>query len=246
MLNCVIIDDEQPAINILTAFVNELDDLKLIWTSTNPLENIDRFQKEKVDLVFLDINMPKISGFDLINLIKKAGNAPKFILTTAYSEYAVKGFEYEAIDYLLKPIAFERFLSAVQKVKLLTQPNRSDLSNESKNYCFVKVDHKNKAVKINFADILYIEGLKNYVSIFTTDSRVVTLLNMKNLEESLPKDKFLRIHRSYIIPIRNIKSVDGNRIYLTGCDFAIPIGESYRGMFAEFMDSNSIKYQSTT
>jgi DNA-binding LytR/AlgR family response regulator len=241
MLKCVIIDDEQHAINILAAFIAELPDVKLMWSTTNAVENIDRLHQEGVDLIFLDINMPKISGFELMKLIKKSGYHPNFIFTTAYSEYAVQGFEYEAVDYLLKPIAFDRFLRAVQKVRLLLPQNAPGKEQEGKNYIFVKVDSKNNAVKINFKDILYIEGLKNYVSIFTTTERTVALLNMKDLEDCLPKQQFLRVHRSYIIPMERIKSINGNRIFLTDCNDVIPIGETYRSLFADFLSKNSIR-----
>jgi len=240
MITCVIVDDEQHAVNILTAYIVDLPDVKLLWSTTNILENIERLRNDSPDLIFLDINMPKITGLDLIQILKSPASNPQIIFTTAYSEYAVKGFEYEAIDYLLKPISFERFVKAIQKVQNLLGA-KPDKQSGKKSYIFVKVDTKNKTVKINFSDILYVEGLKNYVSFFTSKERIVTLLNLKDLEQTFPEEQFVRVHRSYIVAIDRIKSIDGNRIYLENSSNYIPLGETYKEKFFEFMQKNSLR-----
>jgi DNA-binding LytR/AlgR family response regulator len=238
MLKCVIIDDEIEAINVIKEYTSEIKDLRVVYSSTNVIETLAFLQNEIVDIVFLDINMPKLSGFDAIKIIKKLPVVPYFILTTAYSEHAIDGFEHDVIDYLLKPIAFNRFYKAVQKVMLLKSNKEAY---ESKSFFFVTVDTKNKTIKINFEDILYIEGLKNFVSIYTKPERIVVMLNMKDLETLLPKDKFMRVHKSYLIPTERIKSLVGNMIYLIGENNVIPLGPTYRAAFTGFLKKNSIK-----
>jgi DNA-binding LytR/AlgR family response regulator len=240
MIKCAILDDELLAVSILREFISEIPELHLVKFSTNEIEVLTYLQNERVDILFLDVDMPKISGIEFIKLVKQLPSPPFFVLTTAHPQYAVLGFEHDVSDYLLKPIAFDRFYKAVQKVML--QINRSHKEDhEAKSYFFVKVDTKNKTVKINHEDILYIEGLKNFVSIYTAAERIVALLNMKDLEKLLPSSKFQRVHKSYIIPSGRIKSLEGNRIYLTGGQSVIPLGPTYRPAFVAFLNRNSIK-----
>jgi DNA-binding LytR/AlgR family response regulator len=238
MLKCAIVDDETSAINILKEFIGEIPDLTLVMYSTNSIEALLYLQKEPVDILFLDVNMPKLSGLDLVRLIQKLPQVPYFILTTAYSKYAIEGYEHDVLDYLLKPISFDRFLKAVQKVNAQTIQKKVE---DKKTYFFVNVDTKNKTVKINFDDIQYIEGLKNFVSIHTKNERIIAMLNLKDLENILPVEKFQRIHKSFIIPIETIKSLQGNQIYLNGVSATIPLGPTYRTPFVEFLKRNSIK-----
>lgn len=238
MLKCVIVDDEPEAINILKAFIAEVPELTVVYSSTNAIDILSFLQGETIDILFVDVNMPKLSGIELIKLIKRLPAAPFFILTTAYSHYAIDGYDNDVLDYLLKPIAFDRFYKAVQKVMLLR--NHKEVY-ETKAYFFVTVDTKNKTIKINHEDILYIEGLKNFVSIYTKPERIVAMLNMKDLEALLPRNKFQRVHKSYIIPTERIKSLVGNAIHLIGGQNVIPLGPTYRAGFIYFLKMNSIK-----
>ncbi len=230
MLSCLIVDDEQGAIDILKSFVQKVPFLKLVDSTTSPLAALDILRQHSIDLIFLDINMPEISGLDFMKLIQGKN---KVILTTAYSEFAVQGFENEALDYLLKPIAFERFLKAAQKAlnqSPVTSPAWQPAEKENE-YIFVKTENKGKMIKVNFDEITYVEGLKNYLSIYTKDDRIVALLNIKDLEDTLPVNHFMRVHKSYIVSLDKIKAVDGNMIYLKDMKAHVPLGETYRNTF---------------
>jgi DNA-binding LytR/AlgR family response regulator len=230
MITCLVVDDEQGAIDILTQYIERTPFLKLIDTTTDPLEVLEIMQKQKIDLLFMDIRMPHLSGLDLAKMI--TGKC-KIIFTTAYSEFAIQGYENNALDYLLKPIPFQRFLTAAQKAlnkdidaKIDWQPNELE-----EDYIFVKTENKGKMVKVNFKDITYVEGLKNYISIYTKDNRIVTLLNIKDLQNRLPDKKFMRVHRSYIVALEQIKAVDGNQILINNMKAYIPLGDTYRKRF---------------
>jgi DNA-binding LytR/AlgR family response regulator len=240
MVKCVIIDDEVQAIAVIEEFLAEIPDVVLINTSTSPLEMITFLRHNPVDLIFLDVQMPKINGIDFIQLISSMPEKPQVILTTAYEEYAVKGYELNVVDYLLKPFSFHRFVQAVQKAISFIKPVTPVAEVDENDFFFVKADTKNKAIKVNLNDILYIEGAKNYVSIwFTIDDRIVTLMKMSTLESQLSAKKFLRVHRSYIIPTKRIKSIDGNRIFLMNSTGSIPLGETYRTKMSNFLNFNS-------
>jgi DNA-binding LytR/AlgR family response regulator len=192
-------------------------------------------QAQPVDLLFLDIHMPQLSGLDLMRLLP---SSTRVVLTTAYSEFAVQGFELEALDYLLKPIAFERFLKAAQKarpatVSPLTAPPETAAPAD---YVFVKTESKGKMTKVDFADIVYVEGLKNYVAIQTQHDRVVTLLNIKDLEDRLPARHFMRVHKSYIVSLDKIRALDGNQIFFKGTNTFVPLGDTYRPAFFEALE----------
>ncbi len=236
----MIIDDEQHSINLLEEFIKDITDLKLVLSTTNVLEAISFIQNEMPDIIFLDINMPKVSGFEFLKLIKSTDHSPYVILITAYSEYAVQGFDLDVFDYLVKPVPFERFLKSIQKVQLL-QKKLKNTDSGQEDYFFVKVDSKNKSVKISLSEILYIQGLKNYVSIFTSSGRIVTMLNMKDIEDHLKSNKFIRVHRSYIIPTDRISKIDGNRVFISPDSTEIPIGESYKDALYKFLSERSIK-----
>jgi DNA-binding LytR/AlgR family response regulator len=230
MISCLVVDDEQSAVDLLSAFVRKTPFLTLVGATTNPLEALDLLQAQSVDLLFLDIHMPQLSGLDLMRLLP---SGTRVVLTTAYSEFAVQGFELEALDYLLKPIAFERFLKAAQKARpaapLPVAP--PEVAAALADYIFVKTESKGKMTKVDFADIVYVEGLKNYVSIQTTTDRVVTLLNIKDLEERLPARHFMRVHKSYIVSLDKIRALDGNQIFLKGMNTFVPLGDTYRAAF---------------
>ncbi len=238
MLSCFVIDDEQGAIDLLINFIEKTPFLKLVGSTTNSIESIPIIQNQKIDLVFLDIQMPYVTGLELMNIIQ---DRCRVILTTASADYALEGFEKNALDYLLKPISFERFLKAAQKAlaatALATPQWRAEQDDD---YIFVKTENKGKMIKINFEEIVYVEGLKNYVSIYTKDDRIVTLLNIKDLEERLPQKRFLRVHKSYIVSMDKIRALDGNQILLIDMKAYIPLGETYRNTFFNSLQKNVI------
>ena len=239
MISCLIVDDEQAAIDILCQYVAKTPFLTLAGTTTNPIEALRLVATQPVDLVFLDIHMPQLSGLDVLPLLR---GKCQVIFTTAYSEFAVPAFELEALDYLLKPIAFERFVKASQKalkaqapvaLPLLPTPLPDD-------YIFVKGDSKGHMRKVAFADIVYVEGLKNYVSIYTEQERIITLLNIKDLQERLPAAQFMRVHKSYIVSLDKIKALDGNLILFRDGKTTAPLGDTYRRGFFEALQRHVV------
>lgn len=236
MINTLIVDDEPLALDILESYIEKLPDLNLIGKCDNAIEANDYIQKGEVDLVFLDINMPQMTG---IELIRSLPNPPKVVFTTAHSEHAVEGFDLNATDYLMKPIAFDRFLKAVNKVKdSMETAGKGEASADD--FFFVKADKK--LVKIKFSEILYIEGLKDYVIIKKEEGRVIALQTMKSLQAKLPANLFQRIHRSYIVNIGRINAVVGNSIELTESGKAkhIPIGKNYKEEVLRIVESNKL------
>jgi len=239
MTNCLIVDDEQHAIDILEHYIKQAPFLHIAATTTNPIEALQILSTQKIDLVFLDIQMPELSGIDLIKAIN---GSCKVILTTAYSEFAIEGFDLEVIDYLLKPIRFPRFLSAVQKaVKTLNtpvaEPTKEDLEED---YIFVKTESKGKVLKINLRDIDYIEGMKNYVAIYRSGQKTLVYTSMKDIEEHLPPRQFIRVHKSFIIAVPKIAGIEGNRILLNNITAEILLGDSYKAEFMEIIKHRMI------
>ena len=232
MTTCIIIDDEQHAIDVLTHYVNRIPSLEIMASFTNPLQALQFLNERPVDLLFLDIQMPEISGLDLIRAI---GGRSKVILTTAYSEFVSDGFELEVTDYLLKPVSFPRFLKAVQRVTAPPPPGTPAEEDLTGDYFFVKTELKGKMIKINFKDIDYIEGMKNYVAIRHDGTKTLAYLNMKDLEDRLPSRYFMRIHRSYIIALEKIVAIEGNTVQLRKIKEEILLGETYKASFLERM-----------
>jgi DNA-binding LytR/AlgR family response regulator len=232
MTTCIIIDDEQHAIDVLTHYVNRIPSLEIVASFTNPLQALQFLNERPVDLLFLDIQMPEISGLDLIRAI---GGRSKVILTTAYSEFVSDGFELEVTDYLLKPVSFPRFLKAVQRVTAPPPPGTPAEEDLTGDYFFVKTELKGKMIKINFKDIDYIEGMKNYVAIHHDGIKTLAYLNMKDLEDRLPSRYFMRIHRSYIIALEKIVAIEGNTVQLRKIKEEILLGETYKASFLERM-----------
>ncbi len=234
-LNCLIVDDEPLAQDVLESYVLGDAELQLSRKCSNALEAREALRNNDVDLIFLDIQMPEISGIDFL---KSLDNPPMVILTTAYPNYALDGFNLDAVDYLLKPIPEDRFKKAVQKAKdlyLLRHPvNQS--GDEGEDHIFVKADQK--LVKLRYDDIYYVEALADYVKIHTLDKRIITLQTMKKMEERLPSDRFIRVHRSFIVGIGKIKSVSGNKIELP--QQQIPIGKNYKTGLYDYLYSNNI------
>ncbi|MGD9328266.1 MAG: LytTR family DNA-binding domain-containing protein [Cyclobacteriaceae bacterium] len=221
-LSCLVVDDEQLARELLEQYISKVPFLELKGLVKNPLEVFEYLEKDTVDIIFLDIQMPDLSGIDLL---KSMSSKPIVIFTTAYSEYAIESYELNALDYLVKPFSFERFMKSVNKaVELIKLKQNSAIPVSGQEYISIHADHK--IYRIRLDDILYIEGLREYVSYYTSEKRIVTLASLKNLEETLPESMFMRIHKSYIIPVRKVKAVEGNMIDL-GIK-KIPIGRSYR------------------
>lgn len=236
MIKTLIIDDEPLALDILESYIAKLPDLELVGRCDNALDANERLQQGDIDLIFLDIQMPQMTG---IEFLKSLRNPPKVVFTTAYAEHAVEGFELNAIDYLMKPIAFDRFFTAVNKVKEVMPKSVKDSKN-TEDFFFVKADKK--LVKIHYSEILYIEGLKDYVIIKKEEGRVIALQTMKSLEAKLPSNQFMRVHRSFIINIGKIKAVVGNTIELkeSGQTKSIPIGKNYKEDLLRIVENSKL------
>ncbi len=233
MLNCIIVDDEQAAIDVINNYVRKIPSLQLVRTFRNPLEALHYIKNNPIDLAFVDIRMPELSGLELMKL---AGDACQFIVTSAYEEYALEGYQYNNIDYLVKPVSFERFVRAVQKAKKIQQPDTNERSGFD-DYVFIKTESRIQKVALN--DILFAEGLGNYITLHTTKGKFVALLNVKDLEEALPTDLFLRVHRSYIISLNKIDFVEGNQIFLDK-ETSIPLGDTYKHQLWTALDKKII------
>lgn len=250
ILKCIAVDDEPLALDIIEDYVSKVPFLQLVKRTENAIEALQLVQAGGIDLVFLDIQMPDLTG---IQFLKIAGEKSNFILTTAYSQYALESYDLNVSDYLLKPIAFDRFYKAVEKVHkslqrseampaapvaepVATLPAASNVNAPVQDFIFVKTEHKIQ--KIQLDDILYIEGLKDYISIFTKTERVITLQNMKKMEETLPKGEFIRVHKSYIISLDKIESIERSRISIASK--IIPIGDTYRDEFFKLIEGRNI------
>ena len=232
-MNCLAIDDEPLALTIIEDFTAKIPFVKLVATCTSAMEAMEILNKTKIDLIFLDINMPHLSGTEFL---RSMDSTPMVIFTTAYSEYAVEGFDLNAIDYLVKPIAWDRFLRAVNKAYELYNLKQGKTNNETvraeTNYILVKADYA--TVKINLNEILYIEGLKDYVKIYCGPRPVITKTTMKNIEKKLPSARFLRIHKSFIISLSKIDSIENQRVIIG--DKRIPVGDQYKDGFNDIIN----------
>lgn len=238
MMNCLIVDDEQHAIDILVHYVSQTPYLQLLATTTNPLEALQIVNTQKCDLIFLDIQMPELTGIDLAKALH--GKAA-VILTTAYSEFALESYELDVVDYLLKPVRFPRFLQAVQKaLKDAREKTEARETPAEDDYLFVKTESKGKLLKINLDDIDYVEGMKNYVAIFRGGQKTLVYTSMKELEERLPHQNFLRVHKSFIIPIGKITGIEGNLVRLKNVTAEVQIGESYKAVLMEIIRNKMI------
>lgn len=231
-MKCIIVDDEPLAIEIMESYVGKVEQLRLEGTFRNAVTAFTFLQQHPVDLIFLDIQMPKLSGIDFLKTLK---NPPKVIFTTAFRDYALDGFELEVADYLLKPIPFDRFLKAVGKV--LHQPVSQPVSTAAKqddNYVYFKVDKK--MIKVRMSEILYIESIKDYVKVKTGDKEIVTQQKISYLEESLPRENFLRIHRSFIVNREKIDAYSATDMEIG--KFHIPIGRNYKNDVMRLLGKN--------
>ncbi len=231
-MRTIIVDDEPLALEVLKSFVERLPDLELIQCCNNAIELMQYLRNNSCDLLLLDINMPELSGIDFLKSVNLSPR-PVVIFTTAYPNYAIEGYSLDVTDYLLKPIAFDRFLQAVEKAKKIHNQKKSAEHSSAvsegggDDFIFVKADKK--LIKINLEDILFLEGMKDYVKINTTNGMVAGLMTMKHINEVLPDEHFMRIHKSYIISIDKISSVVGNSVEIN--KQLIPIGKSYKEEF---------------
>ncbi|HKG05083.1 MAG TPA: LytTR family DNA-binding domain-containing protein [Pedobacter sp.] len=222
-ISCVVVDDEFPAIKLLADYVEKTSGLELVLKTTSALQALSYLNENKTDLVFLDVQMPELSGIALMNIIKNTGT--KVILTTAYTEYAIAGYEHDIADYLLKPITFERFLIAVAKVRTrINSEQTAGVQEQTPPYIFIKTEYRIQ--KVLLASIQYIEGLGDYITLHTTSGKILSLERMKNMEEILPSASFLRIHKSYIINIDQVDYLEKGRIIIN--KEYLPVGESYK------------------
>jgi DNA-binding LytR/AlgR family response regulator len=221
-------------------YVKKVPSLTLIEACSNPLAVIDVLRSNQVDLLFLDVQMPELTGISLLKVLQKR---PLVILTTAYSEYALEGYELDVADYLLKPITFERFLKAIDKVTQRLEAKSAPVVTEKIVHeigqPFVFVKDGTKLVKVLLEDILYVEGLKDYVTIHTRDRKIVSLQRLKALEDQLPSDQFIRIHNSFIIALRAIDVIHKGDVQIR--EAMLPIGETYKKSFREFIDRNRMQ-----
>jgi len=235
-INCIAIDDEPLALDVIADFSRRIPFLNLMTTFQNPLEAVDLLNTQKIDLFFLDIEMEEISGIQFLKLLK---NPPHVIFTTAYENYALQGFELEATDYLLKPFLFERFVKAVNKVHKIklaesnnidTSENRTEAIND---FMFVKSGFEHR--KVNHSDIKYIEGQGDYLKIVTTQGNIMTLQSFKNISGLLPEGEFVRIHKSYIVSLRHIDSIERNRVKIG--NETLSVSETYGKPFYNLLKS---------
>jgi len=237
-IRCVAIDDEPLAVKKIAGYILKVPFLELVAECRSAAEAMSIMDKNDIQLLFIDINMPDISGMEFV---KSLTNKPYVVFTTAYSEYAVEGFQVDAIDYLLKPITFSNFLKAANKVKNLmelTSNSKKESVKTSANHLFVKSDFK--LIRIELNDIKYIESQHEYIKIHLINSNpVMTQLSLKSMEEQLPSDRFMRIHRSYIVNLAKVSMIERNRIVFDGKIY-IPVSDQYKEKFQEYIDGNFI------
>ncbi|OKL41830.1 LytR/AlgR family response regulator transcription factor [Pontibacter flavimaris] len=242
-LRCMIVDDEPLALDVLETFIQRLDNLELVCRCNNAVEAYNCLQTEHIDLLFLDIQMPKLTGIDFL---KSLASPPKVIFTTAYRDYAVEGFELNAVDYLLKPIAFDRFLKAVSKVTapepqaIQAAPAPVQIAPTVQGYqeAFIYLKADKKMVKVMLSDILFIESLKDYIRVKTETKEIISYQKISFLEEKLPTDKFLRIHRSFIVALDKIQAFSASAVDIGQTE--IPIGRFYKNEVLQVLNQNNL------
>ena len=217
-LKCIIIDDEPVARKVLQGFIEEIDFLELTGQAENPLKAMPLLHDNEIDIIFLDINMPKTNGIDFL---KSSMTQANIIMTTAYAEYAVEAYGLDVLDYLVKPIAFDRFLKACNKAKEMKalKGTTGNQSNKTSDHFFIKCD--NQIEKVFYADLIYAEAMLNYVMLYTNSKKMMVYITIKSLEEQLPSDIFIKVHKSFIVNINKIKSIEGNILDIGNAKIAI-------------------------
>ena len=239
-ISCIIVDDEPMALNLVESYVEKTPFLDLKKKCSSALEALEFIQKEKVNLLFLDIQMPDLSGIEFSKMLPKE---TRVIFTTAFDQYALEGFKVEALDYLLKPFDYAEFLAAANKAhtwfNLINSNSESAVSDE-KEFLFVKSEYKQLRIKL--ADVLYFEGLKDYIKIWVKDNPkpILTLMSLKSLEEELPETHFMRVHRSFIVSLKNVEVVERSQIIIN--EQRITVSDQYKPKFLEFINRNSLDF----
>ena len=237
MIRTIAIDDEPLALQLVTSYVEKTPTLELAGTFDNPIDAMEFLDKNEIDLIFLDIEMPDLSGLEFTRILT---NKPKIIFTTAYEKYALQGFKLDAIDYLLKPFSYEEFYKAAEKAKKQIGYERANKKDEdvdsNQEFLFLKSEYKIR--RINFNNIIYIEGLKDYVKVFLKNESkpIMSLSSLKALEAKLPEDKFMRVHRSFIVNLEKIDTIERSRIVFG--KVYIPVSEQYKEVFNNFVKNN--------
>lgn len=233
-IRCVILDDEPMAVALLSKYVEKIPSFELIKATTNPFEVLQLIAQTTIDLLFIDIQMPELTGLQMMEML---GNKTKFVITSAYSEYALNGYEHNVVDYLLKPISFDRFYKSVQKIETLFKEIVTEVAvkveEKPEEFLFVKTD--GKLVKIRLTNLLLIEGLKDYLYLHLKNEKLIVLDTLKDFESKLPNLDFMRIHKSFIIRLDQIETIERNRIFIQ--NKIIPIGETYKNKFQEWVKS---------
>lgn len=236
ILNCAIIDDEPLAAGLLASYAERTPELNLIGAYNSAVAAMKELRDNPVDLLFLDIQMPELSGLEFANLLPKE---TKIIFTTAFDRYAVEGYKVNAVDYLLKPVSYDKFLLSVNKVvELFNVANKQKVLSRDR---FIYVKSEYKLIQIKFDDVLYVEGLKDYIKIYLSGSRkpVMSLMNMKKLEDLLPRPQFMRVHRSFIVNMSKADMIDRGRIVIEGS--FVPVSDSYKEQFQDYLDSHTLQ-----
>lgn len=235
-LTCIIVDDEPPAIRILQKYVEQLPDLECLATAQKSIEALQMVETLKPDILFLDIQMPELTGIQLSTLLK---DKVKIVFTTAYAQFALEGFELNVVDYLLKPISFDRFIKSVDKVRNQVQSQiPKEKQNDEDAFFFVKTDGKNRFKKINLNEILYLESVKNYVIIHTADDQIITYNTLKYFEENLPQTQFVKIHKSYLVSVQKIEKTDTYGVWIA--ERNLPLGNTYKNLFFEKINNKTL------
>ena len=235
-IRCLIIDDEPLAQRVIEKYLENIPFLEIVGKCSNAVEAIEVLHNREVDLLFLDINMPRLNGMDFLKTLK---NPPLVIITTAYAEYAIQGYELDVVDYLMKPFAFDRFYKAIQKAeemikgREIPQLEAKEASRQEETFIFVK--SSKKTYKVNLDEILYIEALGDYVKIYTTEKMIISYQSLKNIESLLPSSSFPRVHKSFIIALSRIELIEGNHVKIK--DRQIPIGTNFKNDFERLIKS---------
>ncbi|HEY8400894.1 MAG TPA: LytTR family DNA-binding domain-containing protein [Cytophagaceae bacterium] len=231
-LKCVVIDDEQPAIDVLESYINKVPYLSLVAKYNNGIDALEYVDFSAIDILFIDIQMPDINGMELLKRLDAKVN---IVFTTAYPEYALKGYDFQPLDFLVKPISFDMFMRAVERAKSVNTGN-SEVGEAHVEEFYIK--SRGKIIRILSSDILYIEGLKDYVIFYTSDSKYIALQSMKELEEKLGKIHFIRIHKSFIVDTNKIEEVSSNQVKIGGRQ--IPIGRQFKPAFLKYIESKKL------
>ncbi|MBN9349046.1 MAG: response regulator transcription factor [Chitinophagaceae bacterium] len=232
MTSCIVVDDERPAIQLLEKYIGRIGELKLSGSFTNPLDAVKFVQGQKVDVIFLDINMDELTGIEVMNIL---GDKTKVIFCTAFSEFAVESYELNAVDYLMKPISFARFERAVGRLNL----KKEIIKRVPDDYIFVRADQNRRMIRVDIRDIDFIEARSNYIAIYKMSKPVLVYSSLKDIEDYLHDSNFIRVHKSYLVPESRIQMIESNTIILKGCTKKIPVSKSYKEKLMERLEGRT-------